>query len=85
MSGEWAQLVSAILKTNFSDAMGEHLHVRCYIHQYIYVSVCAMPSMIQSEIREDDAIEVEPVVDRDTAGVPGSPDIALTIFGRSIR
>ena len=31
-------------------------------------------------IREDDSIKVEPVVDRDTAGVPGSPDIANTIF-----
>jgi hypothetical protein len=31
-------------------------------------------------IREDDSIKVEPVVDRDTAGVAGSPDIAATIF-----
>lgn len=31
-------------------------------------------------IRQDDSIKVEPVVDRDTAGVPGSPDIANTIF-----
>ena len=33
-------------------------------------------------IRNDDYIEVEPVVDRDTAGVPGSPDIASTIFAK---
>ena len=31
-------------------------------------------------IGNDPAIAVEPVVDRDTAGVPGSPDIADTIF-----
>ena len=31
-------------------------------------------------IRDDDSIQVEPVVDRDTSGVPGSPDIARTIF-----
>lgn len=31
-------------------------------------------------IRKDDSIEVEPVIDRDTVGVPGSPDIAETIF-----
>lgn len=31
-------------------------------------------------IRQDDSIKVEPVIDRDTAGVPGSPDIASTIF-----
>lgn len=31
-------------------------------------------------IRNDDSIEVEPVIDRDTIGVPGSPDIAHTIF-----
>jgi hypothetical protein len=31
-------------------------------------------------ICKDDSIEVEPVVDRDTANVPGSPDIASTIF-----
>jgi len=33
-------------------------------------------------IRQDDSIKIEPVVDRDTAGVPGSPDIANTIFGK---
>jgi hypothetical protein len=31
-------------------------------------------------IRNDESIEVDPVVDRDTANVPGSPDIASTIF-----
>jgi hypothetical protein len=31
-------------------------------------------------IRADNSIQVEPVVDRDTAGVPGAPDIARTIF-----
>ena len=33
-------------------------------------------------LRRDDTITVEPVIDRDTAGVPGSPDIALTIFSK---
>ncbi|WGV26254.1 hypothetical protein [Halotia branconii] len=33
-------------------------------------------------IRNDDSIEVEPVIDRDTINVPGSPDIAYTIFGK---
>jgi len=32
------------------------------------------------EIRGDDSISVEPVIDRDTAGIPGSPDIAATIL-----
>lgn len=32
------------------------------------------------EIRDDETIEVEPVVDRDTIGVAGSVDIAATIF-----
>jgi hypothetical protein len=31
-------------------------------------------------IRDDMSIHVEPVVDRDTTGVPGSPDIATTIL-----
>ena len=31
-------------------------------------------------IRSDDSVDVEPVVDRDTLGVPGSPDIPKTIF-----
>lgn len=31
-------------------------------------------------IRNDKSIEIEPVIDRDTAGVPGSPDIADTIL-----
>src|SRR5262249_53309114 len=33
-------------------------------------------------IKADDSVEVEPVVDRDTQGVPGSPDIASTIFSK---
>ena len=32
------------------------------------------------ELRKDDTILVEPVVDRDTRSIPGSPDIAATIF-----
>jgi hypothetical protein len=32
------------------------------------------------EIRADDSIAIEPVIDRDTAGVPGAPDIGSTIF-----
>jgi hypothetical protein len=35
-----------------------------------------------SQLKKDDAITVEPVIDRDTAGVAGSPDIAATIFGK---
>ena len=31
-------------------------------------------------ICDDDSIEVEPVVDRDTFGIPGAPDISGTIF-----
>lgn len=34
------------------------------------------------KIAADDTVAVEPVVDRDTQGVPGSPDIAATIFGK---
>lgn len=33
-------------------------------------------------IRNDDSIEVEPVIDRDTQGIGGSPDIASTIFDK---
>lgn len=33
-------------------------------------------------IRDDESIVVEPVVDRDTQGVAGSPDIASIIFGK---
>jgi hypothetical protein len=33
-------------------------------------------------IKADDAVEVEPVIDRDTQGVPGAPDIASTIFAK---
>ena len=35
-----------------------------------------------SKIAADNAIAVEPVVDRDTQNVPGSPDIASTIFSK---
>jgi hypothetical protein len=37
---------------------------------------------VAKAIRKDDSIRIQPVVDRDTAGVPGSPDIAATIFGK---
>jgi hypothetical protein len=33
-------------------------------------------------IRTNELVEIEPVVDRDTSGVSGSPDIAGTIFGK---
>ena len=35
-------------------------------------------------ITADDSIAVEPVIDRDTQGVPGSPDIASTIFAKIV-
>jgi len=35
-----------------------------------------------AKIAADDSIAVEPVVDRDTQNVPGSPDIASTIFAK---
>ncbi|MBD2104947.1 hypothetical protein [Leptolyngbya sp. FACHB-261] len=41
----------------------------------------ALENAVKS-IRNDESIEVEPVVDRDTTGVPGSPDIASTIFAK---
>jgi hypothetical protein len=37
------------------------------------------------DIRNDDSIQIEPVVDRDTFGVPGSPDIGSTIFNKIDR
>lgn len=33
-------------------------------------------------LKKDGEVTVEPVIDRDTAGVPGSPDIAATIFAK---
>ena len=33
-------------------------------------------------IRDDDSIKIEPVIDRDTIGVPGAPDIADTILAK---
>lgn len=33
-------------------------------------------------ITADDSLEIEPVIDRDTQGVPGAPDIASTIFAK---
>jgi hypothetical protein len=35
-----------------------------------------------AEIAGDDKVDVEPVIDRDTEGVAGSPDIASTIFAK---
>ena len=35
---------------------------------------------VAKAITADDTIDVEPVVDRDTQGVAGAPDIAKTIF-----
>jgi hypothetical protein len=37
------------------------------------------------EIRKDGSVNVEPVIDRDTKGVAGSPDIADTIFTKIDR
>lgn len=35
-------------------------------------------------IRTDGSLDIDPVIDRDTAGVPGSPDIARTIFDKIV-
>jgi hypothetical protein len=35
-----------------------------------------------SKIASDESVAIEPVIDRDTQGVPGSPDIAATIFSK---
>lgn len=32
------------------------------------------------DVKADEELELDPCLDRDTAGVPGSPDIANTIF-----
>jgi hypothetical protein len=37
---------------------------------------------VAKEIHQDDSLQVEPVIDRDTQGVVGSPDIANTIFSK---
>lgn len=34
------------------------------------------------ELREDDSLSIEPVIDRDTLGLSGSPDIAESIFNK---
>jgi hypothetical protein len=39
----------------------------------------------QKDLAKDDEPEIEPVVDRDTAKVPGSPDIGQTIFAKIDR
>jgi len=36
-------------------------------------------------LQRDESPRVEPVIDRDTSGVPGAPDIAATIFDKSGR
>jgi len=36
-------------------------------------------------LREDDSVDIGPVIDRDTLGVPGSPDISSTIFDKIDR
>lgn len=41
----------------------------------------ALTSAVKS-IRKDDSIHIEPVVDRDTLGIPGAPDIAETILDK---
>lgn len=33
-------------------------------------------------LRQDDSIQIKPVIDRDTSGVAGSPDISKTIFSK---
>jgi hypothetical protein len=37
------------------------------------------------ELRADDSLKVEPIIDRDTQGLPGAPDIGLAIFAKIDR
>ena len=39
---------------------------------------------VAKAIRADDAVDVEPVIDRDTQGVAGAPDLAMTIFQKIV-
>ena len=36
-------------------------------------------------IRSDESLQIEPVIDRDTAGIAGSPDISKTIFHKIVQ
>ena len=38
--------------------------------------------MAVKSIRNDESIKIEPVIDRDTSGIPGAPDIADTILSK---
>lgn len=40
---------------------------------------------VVKELKADEELELDPCLDRDTAGVPGSPDIANTIFDKIRR
>ncbi len=37
---------------------------------------------VAKALRNDGSLQVEPVIDRDTFGIPGSPNISETIFGK---
>lgn len=37
---------------------------------------------VAKDIRDDNSIHIEPVIDRDTLGIPGSPDIGSTILNK---
>ena len=37
------------------------------------------------DIQKDGSVEIEPVIERDVAGIPGSPNIAETIFHKEKR
>lgn len=40
---------------------------------------------VAKKIASDDTVEVEPVIDRDTLGLPGSPDIITAIFHKIVN
>jgi hypothetical protein len=37
---------------------------------------------VAKSIRNDESVQIEPVIDRDTAGIPGAPDIASAILAK---
>jgi hypothetical protein len=72
-----------------SDYGGMKLEVKVFYSWQSDIKAASNRTLIQGaleaavkDIRNDDSINVEPVIDRDTYGVSGSPDISSTIFAK---
>lgn len=81
------RLVARVMRQPLASQMRHKLKAKIFYSWQSDTKAASNRSFIQNalesaakDLREDESISVDPVIDRDTLAMPGSPDIGSTIF-----